>query len=404
MWEQIRKNQRDSIILVIGMALLLFALGFAFGMLLVESIEGGWLGLGIALVLWVILTLVSYYQGDSIFLGIMGAREIEKKDNPVLYNVVEEMQIACGLAHRPRVFIMDELAPNAFATGRNMEHASVAVTVGMLELLDRNELQGVIAHELAHIRNRDVLFMMMIGVMLGTIVMLADVGRRALYHGGGRSRRRSSQGGGQIELILMLIAVILMILASLLANLIYCAVSRRREYMADACAAQYTRYPEALASALEKMSGAAGELPRANRAMAPMFILNPLGAETRGFTGLGHTHPPTDERIRILRGMAGAGFASYDQAFRHVTGRPVGVIPFSATSQEDIPIEAPPQDRRSPLERHRQNLDALWKTSHFIFLTCACQTKLKIPPVYAGQTIRCPYCTREHAVNAAEAS
>jgi heat shock protein HtpX len=397
-WELVRANQRRAATLVVLMAGLLFVLGYALGEALAPGAGVG--GLLIAFLVWVVLTLISYYQGDSIFLALARARRIEKKDNPVLFNVVEEMSIAAGLAKPPDVYIIDEAAPNAFATGRDPQHAVVAVTAGLLETLDRDELQGVIAHELGHVTNRDVLYMMMVGVMLGTIVLLADVGARGFFWGGGR-RRTSSRSSGQAELIILMVAIVLMILAPLAAQLIYLAISRRREYLADASSALYTRYPEGLARALEKISHSTEKLGVATRATAPMYIVNPLEVSKRGIADLSSTHPPISERIRILRSMgAGAGLKHYDEAFRKVTGRAVGVVPFGAlTSAERAPTGGPgAPDVGSRLERVRQTTDMLWRLNQYVFVPCACGTTLKFPPAYLGREMACPHCGTVHKV------
>ncbi len=422
MWELVRANQRRAAVLVVLMAGLLFVVGFAAGEALAPG--GGTGGLVIAFFVWVALSLVSYYQGDSIFLALAGARKIGKEDHPVLYNVVEEMTIAAGLAKVPDVYIMDEAAPNAFATGRDPQHAAVAVTAGLLETLDRDELQGVIAHELGHVANRDVLYMMMVGIMMGTIVMLADVGARIFFYGGGR-RRTSSRSGGQGQLIVVAVALVLMILAPIIAQLIYLAISRRREYLADASSALYTRYPEGLASALEKISHSTAKLAAANRASAPMYIVNPLGVTARGLADLTSTHPPISERIRILRSMgAGAGLPSYNEAFRKVTGRAVGVVPAgSLAAARPAPVKTPaaapsavaplavapavapaavapptPATPETHLERVRTTTDVLWRLNRYAFVACACGTTLKVPPAYVGREIACPHCGALHRV------
>jgi heat shock protein HtpX len=398
MWELVRANQRRSATLVVVMAGLLFFLGYALGETLAPGAGLG--GLLVAFLVWIGLTLVSYFQGNAIFLSLAGARRIEKKDNPVLFNVVEEMTIASGLPKVPDIYIIDQAAPNAFATGRDPQHAAVAVTAGLLETLNRDELQGVIAHELGHVANRDVLYMMMVGVMMGTIVLLADIGARAFFYGGGR-RRTSSRSGGQAQLVILAVAIVLMILAPIVAQLIYLAISRRREYLADASSALYTRYPEGLASALEKISHSTAELPTATRATAPMYIVNPLGVSARGLADLTSTHPPISQRIRILRSMgAGAGLKTYDEAFRKVTGRVVGVVPFGAlAAAEHAPTAAPTtRDASSRLERVRQTTDMLWKLNQFVFIPCACGTTLKVPPAYVGREIPCPHCGALHKV------
>jgi heat shock protein HtpX len=400
MWEQIRGNQRRAAFLVAGMAALMLFVGYAAGEFLAPG--AGVLGLSGALLLWIILTAVSYFQGDSIFLALAGARPIDKQDHPVLFNVVEEMTVAAGLPRMPAVYIVDDPSPNAFATGRDAERAAVAVTSGLLELMDRDELQGVVAHELGHVKNRDVLYMLMVGIMMGVIVMLADLGARMVFYGGGRSRTSQSSRGGQGQALIIVVALVLMILAPILARLLYFALSRRREYLADASSALFTRYPEGLARALEKLSHTTVPLRAANRATAPMYIVNPLAISSRGLRDLTSTHPRTTERIRILRAMAGgAGLPAYNEAFRTVTGRRVGVVPFSALQESPavtVPARSPMAALTTHLDRVRATGDALWRLNSFVFIACACETTLKIPADYAGRTIPCPHCGTGHAV------
>ena len=255
-----------------------------------------------------------------------GAREIQKQDHPQLFNIVEEMSIAAQLPKMPRVFIVDDPAPNAFAVGRNPDKAAVAVTIGLLKILNRDELQGVIAHEIGHIKNRDVALMTTAGIMLGAIVMLADIGTRAMWFGGGSRRSRDNNGGGGgAQAILMLVALVFIILSPILAQFIYFALSRRREYLADASGAMYTRWPEGLASALEKLGSHARPQADQSQVTAPMYIVRPLRqGERRSVTSAFSTHPPLEERIRVLRGMGGsADFAAYDRAFAQITGKHV---------------------------------------------------------------------------------
>jgi heat shock protein HtpX len=398
MWEQIRANQRNSAFLVLLMALLLFVVGYTVGEALARG--SGLLGLAAAFAVWVVLSLISYYSGDSITLAVSGARKIQKSDFPKLYNVVEEMQIASGLPKMPDVYIIDDPAPNAFATGRDPNHAAVAVTSGLLNTCNRDELQGVIAHEMAHVRNRDILLMLMVGVLMGTIVLVADLFRRSMFYGGlGRQTRRSSRDSGQAQAILAVIAIVLAILAPFIAQLIYLAVSRRREYLADACGAQFTRYPEGLASALEKISASTATLQRASRATAPMYIINPLKGEGRAASDITSTHPPIQQRIRILRGMAGgAAYVDYERAFRQITGKQ-GVLPPSAL-KESQPLAArkAAEAAEQPADRVREATDVLWKLSNFNFITCACGVVLKIPPTFKHPSIQCPRCNREHKI------
>ena len=246
----------------------------------------------------------------------------------------------------------------------------------------------------------------MVGIMMGAIVLLADVGGRVFLFGGGR-RRTSSRSGGQGQLIVVIAAVVLMILAPIVAQLIYLALSRRREYLADASSALYTRYPEGLASALEKIAHTTAPLTTATRATAPMYIVNPLGASARGLADLTSTHPPTSERIRILRSMGGgAGLVHYNEAFQKVTGKRGGVVPPSALAGEAQAPAAPPAAvtpapipvTGGRLDRVRQTTDMLWRLNQFVFIPCACGTTLKVPPAYVGREIACPHCGALHKV------
>ncbi len=230
------------------------------------------------------------------------ARPIKKKDNPELYRVVENLCITAGLP-LPKIYIINEAQPNAFATGRGPKHAVVAVTQGLLDRLERNELEGVIAHELAHIGNRDILLSAVIVVLVGIIVVLTDFFFRISFWGG--LGRRTSRDGGQIRLIMLLIALVLAILAPLFATLIKLGISRKREFLADAKGALLTRYPQGLAKALEKISKNPNPLPGANNATAHLYIASPFrGKRSQSWlTKLFMTHPPIEERIRALRGM-----------------------------------------------------------------------------------------------------
>ena len=352
MWEQIRSNRIRSAILVTGMALILLFLGFFIGLAI-----GSWVvGLIIALLIWGIMTLVAYFQGDSIILSMAHAKKITPADNQRLFDVVEEMKIASALEKMPDVYIIDDPALNAFATGRDQNHSAIAITSGLLQILNRDELQGVIGHEISHIKNRDVRLMSLLTVLLGTIVILAwyawmfaflgaaNAGAGNTNSGRSSSRNRgrgSSSGGngGGIQIIAAIFALILAILAPIFAQLIYFAVSRKREYLADACSALYTRYPEGLASALEKLSRSETQVKSANKATAPMYIINPFKKKGMSLSDLTSTHPPTADRIRILRSMAGGSFADYEKAYIQTKGKG-GVIPSSSISstEGDVPL------------------------------------------------------------------
>ncbi|MCJ7522628.1 MAG: M48 family metalloprotease [Dehalococcoidia bacterium] len=405
MWQQIRDNQIRSVILVAGMLTLLLLIGYFLGLAFLDNGVGG---LVIALVVWVIMNLVAYFQGDSILLAVSKARKIERDDHPRLYNIVEEMKIASGLEKVPDIYIIDDPALNAFATGRDPKKASVAITSGLLQKLNRDELQGVIGHEIAHIKNRDVLLMTLCSVLLGTIVILAYYATYMLFFSsmtGGR-RSSSSGGGGGGQAIILLIGIVLMILAPILAQLIYFAISRKREYLADASSAQYTRYPEGLASALEKLGASTVQLQSANKATAPMYITNPFRQKGRAAADLSSTHPPLSERVRILRSMAGgASFADYDAAYSgiHKGGRGViapsavaaaGVVGLRAAGPEAAPVEAEP----SKLERTREVSDLMWRKSDYKTITCDCGTKLRVPPNLKRAKVKCPHCGRNNPI------
>jgi heat shock protein HtpX len=370
-------------------------------------------GLVIALVVWGIMSLIAYFQGDSILLGVAGAKKIQPSDHPRLYNVVEEMKIASGLEKMPDVYIIDDPALNAFATGRDLNHASVAITSGLLQKLNRDELEGVIGHEISHIKNRDVLLMSMCSVLLGTIVILSFYASRvmmfgAIAGGGGGNRRSSSRnnGGGGGALIIMVFAILLMILAPIFAQLIYFAISRRREYLADASSALYTRYPEGLASALEKLAQSTTPVKAANQATAPMYIVNPFRNKSMSVSDWTSTHPPIQERIRILRAMAGgASFANYDRAFRTVkntnsgiisdkTAAAVGAVGLRAAVAEGPVETAAPVDDK--MTRTREVNDMMYRMNDYKTIQCECGAKLKVPPSMQGSVVKCPRCGRFH--------
>jgi heat shock protein HtpX len=396
-WEQIRSNQRRSTVLVVLMGLVLLALGFFVGEVFFASAIAG---LIIALIIWGIMVLVALTQGDAILLGISGARKIEKKDHPRLFDVVEEMKIASGLEKMPDVYIIDDPALNAFATGRDAQHASVAITSGLLQKLSRDELQGVIAHEIGHIRNRDVQLMSMLSVLLGTIVIISWYASRFLFFGGAGGRRRSSSDGGQGQIIILILGIVFMILAPIAAQLIYFAVSRKREYLADASSALYTRYPEGLASALEKLANSNTQVQKANKATAPMYIINPLEKKSLSASGITSTHPPIAERIRILRSMGGASYSEYDKAFKAAKG--TGVMPGSALAAPTVGLRdasaetSPVENVTESIERTRETSDMLWNLNDYKTIDCNCGTRLRVPPDYRSLTVRCPHCGRIH--------
>jgi len=402
MWELIRVNKRNSILLLLTMAVCLLLLGFVIGMA-VFGPEGGFFGLIIATVIWLILTAVSFSGGDQILLAASKAKPVTHDVHPQLFNVVEEMKIAAALPKIPKIYIINDPAPNAFATGRSPETASVAVTAGLLARLNRDELQGVMAHEISHILHRDILFVTLAGIMLGSIVLLSQVFLRGMFYSSmsGRGRRTSAggKGGGQAQLIMLVIAIIAAIIAPLMAYLLYFALSRRREYLADAGAARLTRYPEGLASALEKIANdPSPQLASANKVTAPMYIVNPFKKKKQmKLSDLTSTHPPISERIRILRNMThGASFKNYSDSFSAITNTKT-VVPPTALTKEDIALREASTEakKKERLETQmRQVDDIMRRVNQFVFLTCLCGLKLKIPPNYKPDKVNCPRCKR----------
>ncbi len=257
---------------------------------------------GIALVLAGISSIGSYYYSDKIVLATSGAKEIKKSDNPELFRIVENLGIGSGLP-MPKIYVINDPSPNAFATGRDPKHAVLCVTTGILSILDKSELEGVMAHELSHIKNYDIRLMGIVAVLVGFVAILSNLFINQLWFGG-FNNDRENRGGG-IQAVFLVIGVVLAILTPIAATLIQLAVSRKREFLADASGALLTRYPEGLASALEKLTNDKHSLKTASNATAHLFIVNPFkGKSTKQwFASLFETHPPIEERIKILRSM-----------------------------------------------------------------------------------------------------
>ncbi len=303
--DQISHNKRNSILLI-GVFLLLF---MAIGMLIGMVWGGGepTFGIvvaGIAGTVAFVLTLASYYGGPGALLAMSKAREITHDDDPQLFNVVEELTIAGGLP-MPRIFVIDDTAMNAFATGRNPEHAVVAITKGLRTRLNRDELQGVMAHELSHVRHYDILYATLMAVMVGVLVILCDVFLRSMWFGGGRRRssRDREKGGGGAQIVLLIVAFVLAIVAPILARIIQMSLSRQREYLADAGAVELTRNPHGLGSALAKLNGDKEVLEVANRATAPLYIVHPIKPFEARAKSMFSTHPPIKDRIDRLMAL-----------------------------------------------------------------------------------------------------
>jgi heat shock protein HtpX len=307
--DRIAVNRRNSLFLIAGFLAFVAVFGYVIGYAWIGDPVNALFGLALAFVVGTVSGIATYYGGARMVLAASRAKEITHEDAPVLFNVVEEMTIAAGLP-MPKVYIIEDSAPNAFATGRDPEHASVAVTSGLLEKLDRDELQGVIAHEMSHVGNFDIRYAMLVGVLVGTTVLISDFFLRGLwFSGGARGGGRGGGGGGPIQLVMIVVAILLAILAPLFARLLQLSISRQREYLADATAVQLTRNPKGLADALQKISGDREVLEAANRATAHLYIVNPVKRFEKRAKGLFSTHPPIEDRIEILRSMETGGIA-----------------------------------------------------------------------------------------------
>jgi len=316
----VAQNKRNSVLLVACMVLFTFVVGMVLGLAILAMMHPdmaahiSWqrsLGIGaIAAGCSLMLSILAYYSGDSFILTVSGARQIKHADDPELFNVVEEMAIAAGVP-MPEVYLMDDPALNAFATGRDPQHASIAITTGLRSILSRDELQGVLAHEMSHVRNYDIRLMLLMAVLIGTIVMLSDVFWQMLRWGpnsssssrSSGSSKDSGKGGGAFVLILIVVAVLLALIAPLLAQIIQLAVSRQREYLADASAVELTRNPLGLANALRKIAADGHDLKSANRGTAHLFIANPIKKFEMRANSVFASHPPIEDRIARLEAL-----------------------------------------------------------------------------------------------------
>jgi heat shock protein HtpX len=309
-YERIASNKRKTWALIFGFIVIVGLIGWAFG----QYMGGGPAGLVIAVVIALFMTWGSYFNSDKIALAVSKAKPADDPAYNQLHNIVESLSIAAGIP-KPRVYVVDDTAPNAFATGRNPEHAAIAVTTGLLEKLSRDELEGVIAHELSHVKNRDTLIMTIAVTLVGVIILLADIFLRALWWGGGRGGDRDSGGG--IGAILAIVGLVLLVLGPLIGKIMQFAISRRREYLADADGVFLTRYPDGLINALEKLKQDQTVVKSGSRATAHLWIEEPMARtpeEARRGSGRGawlnrmfDTHPPLDDRIAALKASALSG-------------------------------------------------------------------------------------------------
>lgn len=411
---------------MLGMGAVLLLLGASIGILAVswrgqptvdDQLVGAFFGTILGIVVWVVSWLYSAVGGDGAILRSVGAREIQREDHPRLWNVVEEMSIAAGMKGMPRVYIVDDSAPNAFAVGRSPEKSSVAFTSTLLRTLNRDELQGVAAHEIGHIVNEDIGFMTQAAVLVGGVEILSRFFIRVGPLSGGHRRMSggSSGGGGGNKngggangaAILMAIAFLVAILSPFIIRMLYYACSRTREYLADASAAQFTRYPEGLASALEKivahqMTSTIGEV---NGAVAPLYIINPL--EATKLAAYSATHPPTESRVKILRAMGGgASYYDYEAAVKKVEGDRLRLPALELAARTGEPIatrEADPnKDPFETIKRAHAAIDLVDSLAGFTPILCLCGLRVKTPPESVASHVDCPRCGRHLAVPSPE--
>ena len=304
-YDQIGANRRNSVLLALTVILVLGLLGMVIGIAVTRALGAAVPAAALAIGIGVVASVIAYYAGDSLVLTVSGAKEVTERDQPQLLNVIQEIALAANVP-MPRVYLIDDTAPNAFATGRDPAHASVAITIGLLQKLDREELQGVMAHELSHVRNYDIRFSLMVGVMVGSIALLADFFLRYSFWGGGRrSSRDSDSGMGGLGVVIFILAMVLAILAPIMARLVQMAVSRQREYLADVSGVELTRNPYGLERALAKIALDTEPLEVANRATQHLYFENPVKPATGTSRSLFSTHPPVLDRINRLRQLSG---------------------------------------------------------------------------------------------------
>ncbi len=305
-YHQISANKRQSFLLALVVAGILGLLGFVIGYALTGTPEGGLGATLIAVAIAGLTSIGSYMAGDKLVLATSKAIPVDEQTAPQLINVVREMSIAAGVP-MPRVYVIEDTAPNAFATGRDPEHASVAVTTGLLEKMDREELQGVLGHELSHVRNYDIRFTLLVGVLVGGVALLSDFFLRWTFWfgGGSRSDRDRGGGGGGLQVVFFILAIVLAIVAPIAAQLVRLAVNRQREFLADASSVELTRNPHGLERALEKIATDKEVLEVASGATQHMYFTNPIKKFEARARGLFSTHPPIVERVNRLRELTG---------------------------------------------------------------------------------------------------
>lgn len=421
MWYIIESNKQKTNVLLTLMVFVLAILMIVFGVYFTGDISfGSIFGLCITIIFSVWIIIYVKKNSTKFFLDQVNAVPIKEKDYPVLENIVEEMSISANLGFVPKIYIVDSKTPNAFAVGINKQNSAVAVTVGLLNLLNRDELQGVIAHEISHIKNQDTLYLMYAGIIFGVIIAIADILIRSI------GRSRNNKGSAPI----IILALIFAILAPVAGKLLYFSVSRKREFLADACACQYTRYPTGLASALHKISNfsynndsenkidtekdfneniSKDEKIDSGKVVSCMYIHNFLQKKHKmSFLNLFDSHPPIENRIKVLKSMGAADIVEYQKTYTSIVSKK-HLIPKNKLSKMDIqhlaivtPLvtetnETSPEIKiKEKITQQRKVKNVCYSAKNYKIIDCACETKLKIPPEYQKETIRCPHCGNIH--------
>ena len=408
MWELIRINKRKSLFVLILMFILMVSFSGAVGAGFYPDnyITGMLWGAFIGVILWAIQAAVAYFAGDDIVLHFNMAVVVTPESYPQLYNIVEEMKIAAGLAVMPEIYIIESPGLNAFATGIRSEKTAICVTRGLVENLNRDEIQGVIAHEMSHILNRDVLFMTFAGVMLGTITMLSHVMLRGTAFANSNNRRSRKKGGlpGGHPIVILII-LLFAIVAPILARIFYFTISKKREYLADASAARLTRYPIGLASALEKIAKHSS-VDFVSKITAPMFIVNPHftgGDEDSLFSA--STHPPIYKRIAILTQLQHGGKVSLEN-YQKLYEKELSTSGlFSKTTLNSDKSEAVRAESTEKFNESRTDVaDIILANTGFKIVTCECGLKIKLPPSDLRMKVVCPRCRKEVSVSGQNAA
>ena len=394
MWELINKNKSKTFLFVFLMALCFGLMSFCLAKTFeCFNIKAHWIYIVVYGYFFITL-FIADKKAKNIFLKLSNARYAHRAYYPKLYNIVHEMSIASGLNPIPDIYILDEDSPNAFACGKEPKNASIIVTKGLLAMLNRDELQAVIAHEISHIVNRDILYLLYTSCMLGCMVFISDLSIKMIK--GNFSGKRSSRSGGGMIYIIPFALISLLIVG--LSKIFYSCLSKKREYLADACAVQYTRNPLALANALKKIDEEQTYFVNTNPLTSAMFIVSPLNNKE-------NTHPPIEKRIEILLKLSSCNIAAYNNSYQKVLGKKSSIVNEKIIEKPNyskiIPIVTTVvanQTINDEILNHRKAYDTMLKTENYIFIKCDCDTKLKVPNELKGQKIPCPHCKKMHLI------